>query len=368
MTRYDVVIAGAGPAGSSCALALARAGLTALLLERSHFSDWRIGETLAPQVTPLLGRLGLWDQFQATEPIASQSILSAWGSATLEAQHRIFDPYGVGWHLDRSRFDAMLAHAAAAAGAELLCDQAVTDLSRKGDHWLLQVVGTGRPRLVEASVVVDATGRPARIASFCGATRIVQDHLVSISGQFHAPAATPALLLEAEELGWWYSAPLPQEKLLVTCLTDGAVLAASQATPRDWWWNSLKRTRHLAAQVQGLDRPNQVLSCNASSQRLDRLTGDGWVAVGDAACAYDPLSGTGIYKAIRDGLQAGEAIRAYLLGKRGALDQLASSMVNAFEQYLTDRALFYAAERRWPNAVFWKERQASGVALPLAVK
>src|SRR5438045_2486728 len=112
MNRFTVIILGGGPAGTATALALLKYGYSVLILERSLYEDWRVGETLPPHVQTLLGSLGLWDHFLQDGHLPSPAILAAWGSAHLFETHFIFNPYGLGWHLDRMRFDAMLTLAA----------------------------------------------------------------------------------------------------------------------------------------------------------------------------------------------------------------------------------------------------------------
>ena len=132
---FDIVVAGGGPAGSAAAVDLSRRGfhvalIEAALIEQSSYDDFRVGETLPPEIRVSLTKLGIWEQFLATDFLESYGIRSAW--ETPFARHRdfIFNPYGCGWHVDRARFDAMLACAAARAGAELLTPARITGVDR----------------------------------------------------------------------------------------------------------------------------------------------------------------------------------------------------------------------------------------------
>jgi len=96
----------------------------------------------------------------------------------------------------------------------------------------------------------------------------------------------------------------------------------------------------------------------ATSSRLDRATGDGWVAVGDAAMAFDPLSSKGLTHALASGIRAGEALDYALAGNATALDAYGSSASDAFREYSRQRTIYYGRERRWPRSVFWRRRHA----------
>src|SRR5437867_2795294 len=117
--RVDVAIIGGGPAGTAAALALAREGASVVVLERSRYEAVRVGETLPPQIRLLLDELGLWEAFAAAGHTPSAGIVSVWGTPRLSENDFVFDPYGHGWHIDRRRFDQMMAHAAEQAGAQV---------------------------------------------------------------------------------------------------------------------------------------------------------------------------------------------------------------------------------------------------------
>jgi flavin-dependent dehydrogenase len=95
----------------------------------------------------------------------------------------------------------------------------------------------------------------------------------------------------------------------------------------------------------------------APSFRLDRAAGPNWFAVGDAASAYDPISSQGIYKALSDGIRAGDSIAASLASGRDLSETYDSSIRLEFETYLTNRNFFYGLEQRWPKSHFWKRRR-----------
>jgi flavin-dependent dehydrogenase len=101
-----------------------------------------------------------------------------------------------------------------------------------------------------------------------------------------------------------------------------------------------------------------LVACDAPSARLDRARGPGWLAVGDAASSFDPISAQGIHKALADALLAADAIAVWLgRGDARALDRYAAGVASRFDDYLQNRAYLYSLERRWVDAPFWARRQ-----------
>ena len=116
-SRYDITIAGAGPAGSLLALLAARARYRVLLIEKSQFDSQRLGETAPPELRQALTRVGLERLAQAPFCRDAPEVLSVWGSNEPRSRHHIFSPYGTALHLDRRAFDEALAFAAREPGA-----------------------------------------------------------------------------------------------------------------------------------------------------------------------------------------------------------------------------------------------------------
>src|SRR5947208_985599 len=110
MKFYDAIVAGNGPAGSVAAFVLARAGHSVLVIGQNG-SVRKIGESLPGAARPLLRYLGLHKilESEAHQPCFANA--SAWGSERLKITDMIHDPHGLGWHLDRERFDRDLLNA-----------------------------------------------------------------------------------------------------------------------------------------------------------------------------------------------------------------------------------------------------------------
>ena len=360
VTACDVVVVGAGPAGAATAAALCAAGVGRVVLVDLGRARPAVGESIPPQTRLLLDRLGAWTAFVADGHAPSLGNASAWGSDRLGYNDFIANPHGSGWHLDRARFDALLVDHAVAAGATLVRPARVRSAEARSAGGFVLVAGDHR---LTARFVVDATGPGAALARMLGASRRVVHRLTCAVGILRLgedPPLTRLTLLEAAEYGWWYAARVPGDRAAVLVATDPPLLAARALHTPGGWADHLARTRHLAPAVAGaVLEAGGVRVRSAPSTVIDPVVGDGWMAVGDAAGAFDPLSSQGIHKAVADGLDAGGAIVAWFQGRGDSLDRYAAAVAARFEQYERTRASFYGLERRWPDAPFWRARQVA---------
>ena len=131
----DVLVIGGGPAGSACAIRLARGGARVAIVEASDFSRFRIGETLEPSVRPLLATLGMEVGVDCRWLAPSTGVVAAWGQPSSTHRPSILNPYGRGWRIDRTTFDHVLFDQARQAGALAFTQSRPTSGARKSGAW-----------------------------------------------------------------------------------------------------------------------------------------------------------------------------------------------------------------------------------------
>jgi flavin-dependent dehydrogenase len=362
--HVDVAVIGGGCAGSSAALALVRDGCSTLLIDRSARDEIRAGEILPPAIRKPLLTLGLWEQFIRDDHLPSSGIYSAWGRAELHDNNFIFNPYGSGWHVDRTRLHEMLLRSVEHAGArvwrggELLRCTADTE-----GTWDIEVDAGDERRRVTARFVIDATGRVSRLARRLGARRISFDRLIGtvafVDAKPGAASRDNYMVVEAVDSGWWYSAWLPGSRLVIAYMTDPDMCPSHRKGRINHWKAQLEKAPHTLARIGGSDLEPDLFVYPANSSRLDRPVGSNWLAVGDAAAAFDPLSAQGIYKALDAGLMAARSIHELWSGHSGALRNYGETVARSFRDYLVKRDEYYARERRWTSSTFWKRRHVN---------
>jgi flavin-dependent dehydrogenase len=363
----DVVIIGGGPAGAALAIALCRAGVPAVtVLDRPVGGPFRIGESVAPGIASLLRWFGLPDDLTLLGHRPYHGNRSLWGGTVLvdDFLHR---GWGHGWHLDRAAFDEWLRNAAVSQGARLISPARLQAIARRlGGGWYLRFGFAGSTVEHIAGFVVDASGRCAALAALLGVQRQRCDRMLAIATM--VPAAQARLgslsLIEAVADGWWYAAPLPTGNVLVSLLSDSDIVRAHGLARSDKFrsaWASTDEFAHIVPPPIKLSAPMSVFPAN--TQYSEHAAGLGWLSIGDALLALDPLTSSGITGALEDARAAAETIRSWLGSSRES-DRIAVAKSYArradhtLRRYLTERRRVYAAEGRWADRPFWRRRAA----------
>jgi flavin-dependent dehydrogenase len=360
---FDVVIVGAGPAGCAAGLSLRShaPSLDVALVEASDSQAPRVGETLPPPARGMLVHLGIWEAFQSQKHREVHGTSAAWGEAEPRDNDFLFAARGNGWHLDRAAFDSMLAAEAARRGIALLHPARLSAAVREGSDWRLRLAGGAE---LCARFVVDATGTAAAFARRQGARFLASDRLTGFARFYEgSEAADPRTLVEAFADGWWYTAGLPGGRRIAACLTDADLARRLRLRDTAEWSRLLAATDRVREALRGAQPEGDVIVRATPSRRLDPVAGDDWLAVGDAAAVFDPLSSSGILKALRSGIFAGYAIGDLLTqGDARGLERYRRLGREEFASYSNLRARHYAAEGRWPESEFWRRRRISETA------
>lgn len=325
----DVCVFGAGPAGATTAARLADLGFTVIVLNRFLAVKAWGGESFTGAIQLPLERLGLWEAFCAAGHVPGHERRVAWGHEPFE-ESSLFHEHGHSWHVNRSRFDADLREAMLQRDISLVNYSRLSGLRYEEKRWFVSV---DQAPEITCQFVVDATGRARAIARRLGVRARIHDRLVALTA-IVARNANPrfdhAMLIETTPQGWWYAAPVPQGHVL-------AFFTDADLAPTD-----RKRTFRTVA-------------ANSTFTPVDSM--HGWLAVGDACAAHDPLCGWGVHRAMTNGLLASEAIGAYLRHDSTVdLAAYAEHCRRQFDGYLEGLTRHYSQERRWQGAPFWERR------------
>lgn len=139
-------------------------------------------------------------------------------------------------------------------------------------------------------------------------------------------------------------------------MTDSDLHAPGCKRSIEHWQKQLDKTIYTKTQINPCALESGPFVFAASSTRLNIPLGRNWLAVGDAAVAFDPLSSQGVYKALESGIRAARAIHGHFEGDAGALHSYVGELNKSFDHYLALRNKYYGLERRWTRSTFWHRR------------
>ena len=367
--EWDAIIVGAGPAGSALARRL-RPRYRVLLLDRPQAraaGAARIGESLPGAARVLLQRLGIYDRFLAQGHAERGASVSQWDQDTPTWFDPVRDPHGLGWHLDRVRFDADLRAAAVAAGAALVDQVRQLKVSSTGGRWRVDLACLGQAgaapsvQTYETPVLVDATGRSMTAARQLGLVRHGQDRLICLYA--HLPAderdEDQATRICADTNGWWYSARVPSGKRVLAFHLDGD--DAELKSLREPAWLLAKSHHHpLFAGIRPatMDFPVRAQPAGGGGLDPDALAAlpEGFFAIGDAMLAFDPIASQGLFNALATAESAAHAIERYIDGVDDARVRYLDEMRAVAARYYQHLGETYAAVTRYSQERFWRRR------------
>jgi flavin-dependent dehydrogenase len=352
-------------------------------MEKRGSPSFKLGESLPP------ASIGLVKHFLG-EPEGSGEHLpglfstagnvSLWATGQADVSDFFFTSNGHGLCVDRAAFDEALRTKAVAAGVTLRRGVSFQSCARiaGGDFsWQLTLISGTEIWQDRARYLVDCSGRQAVVARAIGVPTVhVYDELFAFGQLFSCAAGDDDRYtrIEAAPHGWWYSNRLPgpegdETRRLVVLHTDRDLPEARLAASGQGFAQLLDGSTHIGPLLKARDYYpcGAIRGAPANSQRLRDFCGDAWMAVGDAAQAYDPLSSQGIDKALRTGSHAGHMIHyaltdcpsgtAGLDGGNSFIHQYDQQQRQLWQGYLSQRDFYYGIQPRWPDQPFWKRRR-----------
>jgi len=311
----EVLVVGAGPAGSATAAWLARAGHDVLLVEsHAHPRPKACAEYASPRIAEELARLGLADEAWRADALPLQGMRVIRGEDAVDMGYHDAEGRRHSWGLDRERFDASLAAHAVACGARLMERTTLDDA-----HWQGGQEGSGG-RVVGATLrtsdgrwtvrsrwLIGADGARSRVAQRLSVERGVR--MPRRLGLIAHYEAVPELADHGEMhvAPHWYVglAPLAGNRLNV-----GMALPfnGTKQSAEERFQAAIDGIPAVAARLRGVRRLTPIRGASPIGHRVASAAGQGWMLVGDAAGFIDPFTGEGIFRALRSARAAAEAL------------------------------------------------------------
>ncbi len=322
-TSWDTIVVGGGPGGASAAAIAARGGLKTLLLERLAAPEFKIGESLMPDTYWALRKMGALQAMKDSHFTQKHSVQFFTKNGKSSAPYyfdygRPGDDSARTWQVRRAEFDQLLMDTAAEQGAEVHRGVNVRDVlfedGRAVGVLAVPSVG-GEPVELRCRVVIDATGLSALIARKLDLGRI--DYDLRHAGIFthirgahrdegRAEGATLVLHTESGECWFWYI-PLCRDTVSVGVVGPVDVLLKNrQGRPHEIFYDEVRKCAQLEWRIKSGHQCRPISVLKDFSYRLEKMAGDGWVAIGDAYSFIDPVYSSGVMLALESGVMAAE--------------------------------------------------------------
>lgn len=357
----DIVVIGAGPAGLTAALRLQQLDYSVQIIERS--AQWprpQIGEALTPGVRNIIDLLDANDALEAVPHLAGMSTKIRWRSNTAEIVN-----HGDSAIVNRAAFDAALLQLAQQRGITVCMPariSSVHSITGQATAWQLHIDTATGSQSITTRFILDASGRSHHPQHHQCAPR-----LSAIWAEL-APDQIPSHIakytqVEALAHGWLWGTRLPNQHYRIMLVNDPQTAHQHMPGQAEQWLRANCASSELFNAIANTPYADRLQACVATPYLALDSWQDGRLKLGDAAFALDPISSSGVEKAMRFSLQAVVAVHTQL----SKADNHAKTLARDFyEQRLIETCArhnywtqSYYAQAWYKQQPFWQKRSTN---------
>ncbi len=314
---YDVIVVGGGPAGSTTAGFLAKAGRRVLLFEREAFPRFHVGESLLPSTLSIFDRLGVH------AALAERGFQVKYGATFHDQEsgleHTFYFLKGKPWpsysyQVPRAEFDTILLEHATKLGVDVRQPATVESVAFDAEGVSVTVESHGQRAAARGRILVDASGRAGLLSARAGRRERVPNLgkvalFAHFGGAWRAPAPDEGnIRIYVFEHGWFWWIPLAGGRTSVGCVMHARTVREWGGTPEALYAEMIRRCRRVAEGLRGAGQLTPVHTEANFAYRNAPVVGDRFLAVGDAVAFVDPIFSGGVHIAMQSAELAAHAI------------------------------------------------------------
>ncbi len=326
--KTDVLVIGGGPAGTTFATSMKKKGWDVTLIEKERHPRFHIGESLLPMNMPILERLGVMDEIHSIGVTKLGADFTVGNRGNKEQTFYFKNALGTSppqaFEVRRSEFDQLLFENSRRNGVGAFEGMKVTKVSTNtdGSHDVLAVDEDGDEHQWHARYLVDASGRDTFLSRANGWKLPNDKHAsAAVFGHFRSVMRRPGddqgnISIYWFEHGWIWMIPLQDDIMSIGAVCAPEYLRTRTDSLDVFLHNTLQSLPETAERISSATAELPAQATGNYSYLSDRMSGPGFLMIGDSFAFIDPVFSSGVYLAMNSGERAVAVAEAWLSGSR----------------------------------------------------
>lgn len=316
---YDVAIVGGGPGGSTCGAFLRKYNpeISVAIFEREKFPRDHVGESQLPIISRYLDELGVWEKVEAANFPIKIGATYRWGSSDdlwdfnfvpngeLASEQRPGKYDGqrklTAFQVDRAVYDEILLNHAEELGCQVFQETSVRSVELNGDR--IEGLNLGDGTRVEAKHYIDATGHVGFLRRQLGVevqepsslkNIAIWDYWQNAEWAVNIGVGGTRVQVMSLGFGWIWFIPLSPTRTSIGLVCPAEHYKKTGLKPEELYLQALASEPRISALTKSATRENLLQTTKDWSFYADRMVGENWFLVGEAAGFADPVLAAGL--------------------------------------------------------------------------
>lgn len=365
------MIIGGGPAGSTTASMLKKykPELSVLILEREKFPREHVGESQLPPIGPILDEMGCWDKVEAANFPIKIGATFRWGNTRDLWDFQLFPPSmfedkprpnkyegqrkHTPWQVERAIYDQILLEHSKSLGAEVREETKVTKINHENGR--INSIEIEGGEVIEGRYYIDASGSSGFMRRALGIEIVepsslrnvaIWDYWTDTEWAYSIGTGGTRILVLSIGYGWIWFIPVGQTRTSIGFVCPAEYYKNSGLSKEELYMKALGDEPKIQELIQGAGRENVVRATRDWSYYSERMHGENWFLIGEAAGFADPILSAGLTMAHLSGKELAYTIMALDEGKMDSewlKSELSENQARRVKQHIQFADFWYTA-------------------------